>query len=444
MESLLAGTKDIGLIDSLDYSGPSGIASYIQRKEQVKWFPQGGNTYSPNGVRQLRFSLNTTGGFIDMSSLFMKVKVTNTGAAGATPVNRIQFLGANCGLFFQEIRVYAGGVQIDSPQYYNRTEAALSLMSSAAKRRQEFDEGFGLEVDANGVPTGTDKGTDFKSKPLDGGESRVVCWRPKALGLCNQHLYIPSHLIGAGGLVMEFLLVNDAAECCKTDQTSTGSATHFFNSAWELSDVQMLADVVSVSPELNTSISKHLISGGSLTIPYKQYSSMLFTCTSEASQQIVMARAFTRLCSFWLSFHKKDDDGPHGEFKVCNGFDFPASFDMRMRSKIGELSFPQHEIESVAEYWQRFLQGVGLAQSSAHSPGISLVGFQDHGFLAYQDVEAVAGQAYGSGLSTHGSQLTTELKNIALSSSDKPDSIFLSTYSEAIMEITADGVSYAN
>ena len=106
-----------------------------------------------------------------------------------------------------------------------------------------------------------------------------------------------------------------------------------------------------------------------------------------------------------------------------------------MRTKIGELSFPQHEIESVAEYWQRFLQGVGLAQSAAHSPGMTIEGYKQHGFLAYQDVEAVAGQAYGSGLSTAGSQLTTELTNIATNAADKPDSIYITTYSEAILEI---------
>jgi len=441
MEGLLAGTKDIGLIQSLDFSGVPGIASYVQRKEQVKFFAQGGNQFSPSGVRQIRFSLNTTGGFVDLSSLFMKATVTNKAAAGATPTKRLVFLGANAGLWFQEIRVYAGGVMVDNVQYYNRTEAALSYMQSAFKRTQEFDEGFGSEVNAQGVPTGTQKGVDLRSKPIDGGESRVVCWRPKALGLCNQHLYIPTHLIGAGGLVFEMLLVNSSAEVCDTSAT-VGGADHTHVSDWELSNVQMLCDVIQISPEMQTSISKHILGGGSLQIPYKVYNSQLYSCTSEASQQIVMARALTRLCSFWLSFHKNDN--PANEtFKVCNGFDFPASFAMRMRTKLGELAFPQHEIEDVVEYWQRYLQGVGLTQSSAHHPGMNIEGFKDHAFFAYQDLEAVAGQAHASGVSTHGSQLTIELANIALNAADKPDSIFLTTYAEAIMEITADGVSFA-
>ena len=49
--------------------------------------------------------------------------------------------------------------------------------------------------------------------------SKTVIWRPQALGLRNQKNDIPTALVSGGGVVIELLLMNTAAEVCD----STGS-----------------------------------------------------------------------------------------------------------------------------------------------------------------------------------------------------------------------------
>ena len=77
MEQVLAASKS-SLISSLDFSGPPPVADYVQSRQQIQIFPQGGNSYSPSGVKQLRFSITTNGPFVDMSTLAIQAKLTHS------------------------------------------------------------------------------------------------------------------------------------------------------------------------------------------------------------------------------------------------------------------------------------------------------------------------------------------------------------------------------
>ena len=129
METILAASKS-SLIDSLDFAGNPPIADYIQSRNQVQIFAQGGNQYSPSGVKQMRFSVVTQGPFIDMSSLALQATVTNKGTAALT------ILGPNLGTMIQECRVYLGSVECERVSFYNRTEAMLQRFVSVEKRIQ--------------------------------------------------------------------------------------------------------------------------------------------------------------------------------------------------------------------------------------------------------------------------------------------------------------------
>ena len=134
MEQVLAATKAT-LIDSLGFGGNPPVADYIQSRSQIQVFPQDGNIYSPSGVKQLRFSITTSGPFVDMSSLALQAKVTNKNAA------KLTFLGPNLGTLVQEARIYLSNVECERVPFYNRTEAMLQRFVSTDKRVQLYEVG---------------------------------------------------------------------------------------------------------------------------------------------------------------------------------------------------------------------------------------------------------------------------------------------------------------
>ena len=78
MESVISASK-AGLVSALDFgSQPGVIADYIQSRNQIQVFPSGSNTFSPAGVKQMRFSIGSAGGaFLDMSTLAVQARFTN-------------------------------------------------------------------------------------------------------------------------------------------------------------------------------------------------------------------------------------------------------------------------------------------------------------------------------------------------------------------------------
>ena len=96
MEAVVAALKST-LVDSLNFGLPPA-ANYVQAMNQVCIYPEGGNQYSPSMVRQIRFRVNTTGPFIDLSSIAIQAKVTNDDGT-----NPLTILGPNLGTLVQEM-----------------------------------------------------------------------------------------------------------------------------------------------------------------------------------------------------------------------------------------------------------------------------------------------------------------------------------------------------
>ena len=135
MESYVAAS-DVHLISSLSYSQPK-IAPYITARKQVQIPAAGGDTYGAAavGANVSRFSLNTSGPLIDLSSLCVAGTVTNLNAA-----KPLTFLGPSLGVCVQSARVLAVGVEIDRSDFSNRCENMLGLLQSESKRRQDYTE----------------------------------------------------------------------------------------------------------------------------------------------------------------------------------------------------------------------------------------------------------------------------------------------------------------
>ena len=113
MEATAQSVEDL-LIDGLSFKLRSG-ASYITHRRSVSYYPQGGNSYSPNGVKVIRLQL-TGDSWLDPSTLRVVFTLVNDGATAAQKL----FPVSGPWSFFRRLRVLAGGQLIEDIDYYNR------------------------------------------------------------------------------------------------------------------------------------------------------------------------------------------------------------------------------------------------------------------------------------------------------------------------------------
>ena len=113
MKSTLAAA-DSALLSSLSFELPK-ITNYSTDRQQVRYYPRGGASYGPNGVRNIRFSL-TTDSFIDMASLVLQCEVVNF-----NPVKNLQPAMSSLAGFFPEVLCYMSGVETERISLDGRT-----------------------------------------------------------------------------------------------------------------------------------------------------------------------------------------------------------------------------------------------------------------------------------------------------------------------------------
>ena len=131
MESYVAAA-DVHLISSLSYDQPK-ISPYIIARRSVSVPSSGSDVYGPAnvGAKIARFSLSSSGPFIDLSTITVSGTVMNLVAD-----KDLTFLGPSLGTLIHSARLLVGGIEVDKIDYCNRTEAMLSLLQSYPKRVQ--------------------------------------------------------------------------------------------------------------------------------------------------------------------------------------------------------------------------------------------------------------------------------------------------------------------
>ena len=169
MEQHIAASTDNRLVSSLSFQLPS-VANYIVERTQTTFVPQGGNQYTPQGVRLIRFQLADPVQFLDPSTVrlqFDLVNLTPTPVGGAaTPLTLLD----TPHVLFQRGRILVNGVQVEDIQYYGRLCSMLRKLEPKNRLQDDLLE------------------TDWKQPIARGERKRFMLDLP--FGLFNQHLYI--------------------------------------------------------------------------------------------------------------------------------------------------------------------------------------------------------------------------------------------------------------
>ena len=128
-EQLVDGSTE-RLVHGLAYA-EKATAAYVKDRSSVTYFPVGGNSYSPTGVRLLRFELVTNADdFLDPGSLRLGFTLVNNDAT-----DPLRLLSNNPIVIFQRMRILARGQLIEDINYLHRTVELFSILLPPQRRK---------------------------------------------------------------------------------------------------------------------------------------------------------------------------------------------------------------------------------------------------------------------------------------------------------------------
>ena len=129
-----AQSIDDALIGGLSYKLKPG-ASYVTNRRSVSYFASGGNTYSPNGVKVMKFNL-AGDQWLDPSTFRVAFQLNNhNGNISGTPSFPImvQPLLWNPAVFFRRARLICGGQVVEDIDGFDRLSLMLTDLTLCLK-----------------------------------------------------------------------------------------------------------------------------------------------------------------------------------------------------------------------------------------------------------------------------------------------------------------------
>uniref|UniRef100_UPI0040494503 hypothetical protein n=1 Tax=Flavobacterium sp. TaxID=239 RepID=UPI0040494503 len=242
-----AQSIDDQLIGGLSYKLKAG-ASYVTNSRSVTYFAQGGNSYSSQGVKVIKFHL-TGDQWMDGSTFHVMMQVNNRDTT--KPLRAARWSPNIC---FSRMRIIAGGVVCEDISDANRLSLMLHTLSSEDEQSIAKTQGFSV------ARTGQAASDDF-AHTVAAGSSRIVVFKPP-VGLFQQEKLTPLRYCP---LQIELELVSTMS-----DAFVHNDGTHMGN--WDVTDIQCKLDLLTLDNSLDNEYTSHLLSGKSLPINFNTWS----------------------------------------------------------------------------------------------------------------------------------------------------------------------------
>ena len=375
LESHAQSVEDV-LTDSLQFKLHHG-ASYATDRKSVSYFSSGGNSYSPGGVKVIKISVNGQD-WLDPSTVKLFFDITNTATSG-TGALALTPLVNGAWAFFRRMRVICGGQILEDLDSYGRLHEMFNMMKSSNKRLNDGIEGFG-----DGETVGL-------------SASRTVCFTPMS-GILNQKKYLP---IRYAPLQFEFELVGAAS-----DALNVGAGSDKF----EISNVQLKCDLVTLDNSLDNEYAQHLLDGGNLPINFGT-----FTTSSQVINNIKSSvnvqRAFARMKSVYVSLSNDQNSNKSAVDDFLNpmGATYDFQKELQFQMQLGNKLFPEYPIRSVAESYYQLRKVMGDYHSNTGAMDINPQDYRSTKYVIGIDTEKMLGASFSGMETKSGSLLTLRL-----------------------------------
>ena len=454
MEGVANAVED-RLVDGLSFQLKPG-ASYITERKSVTYHPQGSNIYSTNGTKLIKLLL-TGDQWLDPSTFRIMFELQNNeNPANGNGHMQLRPLGGPH-TFFRRMRILCGGQVVEDIDNYNRVHEMFRILQAKDANINERAEAFGQQFD-NHYGLAFDRTTVSGIAP---GEAQTVLFKPCS-GLFNQPKMLPIRYMP---ITIELELVHDNTEPIVSATTVgqdnfdvSNAATGNTSMLWQIQNVQVKCDVVTLDNQLDNSYAEHLLSGKALPINYQTYVSQKQSILSgnHGSQKVRLnvTRALTRLKNVFITLDKPAAGQNYApKFKEWNSFYSPmedytgaqrnswaaageiADFQVQIGSKL----FPEYPIRSHAEAYYQLRKTLGK-HDQHNSFDITQHEYRMRKFIMGIDMEKVLEAGY-TGINTRAGDLMNIRFDHATPDADKwAQSLHIVLTSDQILEVRDSGV----
>ena len=543
MDNIIAESSDV-MVNSLNFGLPE-TAQYVTSRRLVNYFPSGSNIYAPNqGNKQIRFLISGDDNqFLDLSSIRVFATLQNT---DPTPEKFLRPLGG-LHAFMSRYRCTIAGQQCqDVIEYARHCELFNCFQSkdvrdmddieSSANPRWDadyHDYANGLDVLLDAKTTGdTDnagptppKGAVTVNKsgdrnewgridkrytrhsmtgiPGENGKARFS--HKPCCGLVGHggKYYLPLRL---GSLEMEYTIVSDEKLPVIVPQgeglgggpngsDQTDKEGYYFqvgntSTSWQLNNLLIRAELVSLDNTVANNISSHILSGNSLKMYFPMYHTITQTFPKtfgEINMNIV--KSASKLSGAFITLHRAPRTGedfgrylpdnyvykrwnyfynPMINGRINNVGATPATDNLKGRGftddtrqlswqlQVQSTKYPEFEAQSLSETFYYLRQAIHYMNPEQESLSFSYRQYRENKFIIGMSFEKMHGNEGVSftGLNTKmGSLLTFKLKYTEPQVPDAGDSeekrrtpenealeeLFVHLTSDAIVELRSDG-----
>ena len=434
MEAIAASSDD-QLIDGLSFK-LGNSASYITDRKSVTFWPSGSNIYkTSSGTKVIKFQLNSDG-WCDPSTVRIMFNLVNNGTA-LKMLRPLQ--GAYS--FFRRLRVSAGGALLEDFDY-NRTHQMFESLTSVHNRDNGDIEGFGYRSDTVAPDVAH---TEASLPGVSSGSYQTVGFKLLS-GIFNQPKMLPLKYMP---VTIELELVNDANDPVVTPGIDATFTTANTSNDWQIENVQLKCDIVTLDNTLQNNYDSHLLSGKTLPINYNTY----ITQSQAVSGQDVsvnVSRAISRLKSIFVSFYKApvtatavDKEWLNFMHPMTESANYNKGYELQTQIQVGSKLFPEYPLQSTSEAYAQLKKSVGILGSNFHSMSITPTQYRNEHFIIGCDTEKGIGSSW-TGLSTRsGDLLSVRVKaqdKSTLTSALMPDTLHIVLHSDYICQISDGGV----
>ena len=384
------------LIDGLSFKLRKG-ASYVTKRKLATFHPQGSNIYkAEQGTKLIKINLNSSD-WLDPSTVRVQMKLTNEdGTNTLTPIS-------GAWGFIKRLRILSGGTLVEDITNYNR----LQQMHENFKNPNDY---------ANDL-------VEASFGPLAGNKSSVANLKLVS-GLLNQPKYIPLRVCP---ITIEMELVSSNGDALNTNGTHSNT--------WNISDVSVKCDLITLDNELDNEYTKTLLDGKSLPISFSTYINQE-QVVSGSKVSVNVNRSVSRLNSIFISF----ENASGTILKTVNNFHHPmgATYDydneITASVQLGSEVFPDYPISNLSESFVQLKKAV-LGSDNSKAINIDATGYRTNKFIMGVSLEKIT-EASHTGMNTRTGSLLTIM---ASCNSDLSSTMHLTMVSSQILQIQDTG-----